>query len=170
MKDRMIIEVRKAGFVNKGAELMLRAIMERVQAAYPEALLTMAPTHACGAMPFRKVVDHGFYPKASLYQYGFQLGDLAKLAPRKLREMYGLVLDRDVDVVIDAAGFSYSDQWGDRSSRELAHSAARWRKQGYEGDPDAPGFRPIHEHGHSQVDSECSRQYRFGHASGANLL
>ena len=126
----MIIEIRKAGFVNKGAELMLRAIMERVQAAYPEALLTMAPTHSGASMPFRKVVDHGFYPKASLYQYGFQLGDLAGLAPRKLREMYGVVLDRDVDVVIDAAGFSYSDQWGDRSSRELAHSAARWRKQG----------------------------------------
>jgi len=56
--------------------------------------------------------------------------DLAKLAPGKLREIYGLVLDRDVDVVIDAAGFAYSDQWGERSSRELAHSAARWRKQG----------------------------------------
>ncbi|WP_019590429.1 MULTISPECIES: polysaccharide pyruvyl transferase family protein [unclassified Thioalkalivibrio] len=126
----MIIEIRKAGFVNKGAELMLRAIMERVQAAYPEALLTMAPTHSGSSMPFRKVVDHGFYPKASLYRYGFQLGDLAGLAPRKLREMYGVVLDRDVDVVIDAAGFSYSDQWGDRSARELAHSAARWRKQG----------------------------------------
>ncbi len=126
----MIIEIRKAGFVNKGAELMLRAIIERVKTAYPDAMLTMAPTPAAGSMPYRKVVDHGFYPKASLYRYGYQLGDLAKLAPSKLREMYGLVLDRDIDVVIDAAGFSYSDQWGERSSRELAYSAARWRKQG----------------------------------------
>lgn len=44
--------------------------------------------------------------------------------------MYGLVLDRDVDVVIDAAGFAYSDQWGEGPSRELAQSARRWRKQG----------------------------------------
>ena len=126
----MIIEIRKAGFVNKGAELMLRAIMERIQAAYPHALLTMAPTHKGASMPFRKVVDHGFYPKASLYRYGVQWGDLAAFAPQKAQEMYGIVLDRDVDVVIDAAGFSYSDQWGDRSSLELAHSAVRWRKQG----------------------------------------
>lgn len=126
----MIIEIRKAGFVNKGAELMLRAIMEKVQMAYPDSLLTMVPTHSGAGMPFRKVVDHGFYPKASLYQYGFQLGDLAGLAPRKLREMYGVILGRDVDVVIDAAGFSYSDQWGARSTRELAHSAGRCRKQG----------------------------------------
>jgi len=126
----MIIEIRKAGFVNKGAELMLRAIMERVRSAYPNALLTMAPTHNDAPMPFRKVVDHGFYPKASFYRYRFQFGDLAGLAPRKLREMYGLVLDRDVDVVIDAAGFSYSDQWGSGSCRELARSTARWQKQG----------------------------------------
>lgn len=126
----MIIEIRKAGFVNKGAELMLRAIMEKVKSAYPDAILTMAPSTANGPQPFRKVVDHGFYPKSSLFRYGFQLGDLARFAPLKLREMYGIVLDRDIDVVIDAAGFSYSDQWGDRSSLELSHSAARWRKQG----------------------------------------
>ena len=33
----MIIEVRKAGFHNKGAELMLLAIVARLRAAYPEA-------------------------------------------------------------------------------------------------------------------------------------
>jgi hypothetical protein len=126
----MIIEIRNAGFVNKGAELMLRAIMARIKSAYPDAILTMAPSYAGGSQPFRKLVDHGFYPKASLFRYGLQFGDFAKLAPAKLREMYGLVLDRDVDVVIDAAGFSYSDQWGDRNSLELAHSAQRWRKNG----------------------------------------
>lgn len=126
----MIIEIRKVGFVNKGAELMLLAIMQKIKSAYPDAILTMAPSAANGSQPFRKLLDHGFYPKSSLFRYGFQLGDLARLAPLKLREMYGIILDRDVDVVIDAAGFSYSDQWGDRSSLELAHSAVRWRKQG----------------------------------------
>ena len=126
----MIIEIRKAGFINKGAELMLRAIMEKVKSAYPDAIMTMAPSAADGSQPFRKLVDLGFYPKSSLFRYGFQLGDFARFAPLKLREMYGVILDRDVDVVIDAAGFSYSDQWGDRSTLELAHSAVRWRKQG----------------------------------------
>lgn len=126
----MIIEIRNAGFVNKGAELMLCGILQRLGAAYPDAIFTMAPTHKGASQPFRKLVDAGMYPKASLYYKGVQWGHFAGMAPRKLREMYGVVLDRDVDVVIDAAGFSYSDQWGERSSRELAKSTRRWRKQG----------------------------------------
>ncbi|WP_019020977.1 polysaccharide pyruvyl transferase family protein [Thioalkalivibrio sp. ALE23] len=126
----MIIEIRKAGFVNKGAELMLYAILERLRAAYPDAIFTMAPTRAGAPRPFRKVVDAGMYPKASAYYKGVEWGLIAGLAPRRLREMYGVILDRDVDVVIDAAGFLYTDQWGARSSRELAQASKRWRKQG----------------------------------------
>jgi polysaccharide pyruvyl transferase WcaK-like protein len=127
---RVVIEVRKAGFVNKGAELMLRAIISRLATAHPEALLTMAPTRANGDQPFRKVVDAGFYPKAALYWRQIQWGNIAAIAPWKLREMYGVVLDRQVDIVLDAAGFAYSDQWGVDAMRELAQSARRWRRQG----------------------------------------
>ena len=127
---RVVIEVRKAGFVNKGAELMLRAILSRLATAYPEALLTMTPTRANGDQPFRKVVDAGFYPKAALYWKRIQWGNIASIAPWKLREMYGVVLDRQVDVVLDAAGFAYSDQWGVDAMRELAQSARRWKRHG----------------------------------------
>jgi polysaccharide pyruvyl transferase WcaK-like protein len=70
------------------------------------------------------------YPKASLYYKGIQWGRMATLIPEKIRSMYGLVTDKEIDVVIDASGFSYSDQWGVNSSLELANSSARWRKQG----------------------------------------
>ena len=126
----MIIEIRATGFVNKGAELMLRAILDKLGSAYPDALFTLAPSHQGGANPFRELVDAGLYPKAWLHYMGVQWGFLAGLAPRKLREMYGVILDREVDVVIDAAGFSYSDQSGEQSSRELAQSARRWRRRG----------------------------------------
>jgi len=126
----MIIEIRKAGFINKGAELMLRAVYEKLKERYPTATFVMAPSPLNGSQPFRKLVDHGFYPKAWLYLRGVQLGNLAGLVPRIIREMYGIVLDREIDVVIDAAGFSYSDQWGERSTLELANSTKRWRKQG----------------------------------------
>lgn len=109
---------------------MLRAVQEQLTAAYPDATLTMAPTAARGDQPFRKVVDSGLYPKASLYWKGRQWGRLAGLAPRKIREMYGVVLDREVDVVVDAAGFAHSDQWGVASTRELAQAVRRWKRQG----------------------------------------
>lgn len=126
----MLIELRKAGFVNKGAELMLLALLKRLSSAFPDAVYTMAPTRTNGSQPFEKLVAMGFYPKASLYRYGLQWGDLAGLLPARLREMYGLVLDRDVDVVIDAAGFSYSDRWGARNVRELAQATRRWKRRG----------------------------------------
>lgn len=126
----MIIEIRGTGFVNKGAELMLRAIVARLRTAYPDAILVMATSPAGGARPFRRVVDAGLYPKAWLYWCGIQWGHAAALVPRKLREMHGVICDREVDVVLDAAGFAYSDQWGSRHTRELAHATNKWRKRG----------------------------------------
>ncbi|WP_415844936.1 polysaccharide pyruvyl transferase family protein [Stutzerimonas zhaodongensis] len=126
----MIIEIRKAGFVNKGAELMLHAALQKLKTRYPDATFVMAPTTEKSDHPFRKLVQLGFYPKASLWRYGIQWGNLANFAPRPLREMYGVVLDKEVDVVIDAAGFAYSDQWGDDPSIELAQSVKTWKKNG----------------------------------------
>lgn len=126
----MIIEIRKAGFVNKGAELMLHATLQKLKARYPDATYVMAPTPKKAEQPFRKLVQLGFYPKAWLWRYGIQWGTLANFAPRPLREMYGVVLDKEVDVVIDAAGFAYSDQWGESPCTELAQSTKRWKKKG----------------------------------------
>ena len=124
----MIIEIRKAGFINKGAELMLLAIMQQVKSRYPEAKLVMAPSHKESSQPFHKLAPLGFYPKASLWYFGVQWGWVARLLPAKIREMFGMVLDREVDVVLDAAGFSYSDQWGVKTSKELASSSRMWKK------------------------------------------
>lgn len=126
----MIIEIQRVGFVNKGAELMLLAILEKLRAAYPDAIVTIMPTTRQNARPYRKLLETGLYPKADLYYAGLRWGPLASLLPRRIREMYGLVLDREVEVVIDAAGFAYSDQWGDQSVLELEKSARRWRRQG----------------------------------------
>ena len=124
----MLIEIRKAGFVNKGAELMLYAALEKMREAYPEAQFCMAPSANNGAAPFAKRVELGLLQKAWMWRYCFQWGDLAMLSPQKIREMYGIVLDKEIDIVLDAAGFAYSDQWGDRSCQELARSCKRWKK------------------------------------------
>ncbi|SDK74065.1 colanic acid/amylovoran biosynthesis protein [Franzmannia pantelleriensis] len=126
----MIIEIRKAGFVNKGAELMLYAVMQKIKERYPDATLVMAPTHSNASQPFHKFAPLGIFPKASLWRKGIQFGRLANFIPKNLRDMYGLVLDREVDVVLDAAGFSYSDQWGVSRCRELASSSKKWKRNG----------------------------------------
>src|SRR5690606_33677761 len=40
------------------------------------------------------------------------------------------VLDKEIDFILDASGFSYSDQWGVDSSLELANASRRWKKLG----------------------------------------
>lgn len=126
----MIVEIRKAGFINKGAELMLHAVIQKVRERYPDVTLVMAPSHSKASQPYHKFAPLGFYPKASLWRKGIQFGELASLVPKKVREMYGVVLDSEIDVVLDAAGFSYGDQWGFSSSRELASSSKKWKKNG----------------------------------------
>ncbi len=125
----MLIEIRGAGFINKGAELMLYAVLQAMEKAYPDARIVMAPTTNKGSAPFLKRAELGLLQKAWLRRYGMQWGDLAALVPRRLREMYGVVLDRDIDIVLDASGFAYTDQWGLYTSRELAQSCKRWRKR-----------------------------------------
>ena len=58
----MIIELRRAGFINKGAELMLRAVLAQLRGRYPEALITVAPTSHAGSQPWPRLVAEGIYP------------------------------------------------------------------------------------------------------------
>lgn len=124
----MIIEIRRAGFVNKGAELMLHAVIQQIRARYPDAKITMAPIYGGANDTFEKMQKLSLAPKAWLWRYGFDWGYFAKFLPKRLVKMHGLVLDHEVDVVIDAAGFAYSDQWGSRNSKELADSSKKWKK------------------------------------------
>ena len=126
----MIIEIRKAGFQNKGAELMLLAIVARLRATYPDTALCVVPSGPDGPQPFTKLTALGLFPKASLVRAGIEWGNAAGLIPARLRRRYGLILDREVDVVLDAAGFAYSEQWGVGPSLELARATKRWRRRG----------------------------------------
>ena len=58
------------------------------------------------------------------------LGNLAPTPVRRLLRHFGIVVEKDIDLVLDASGFVYSDQWG---SHRLAESVAhinRIDKQG----------------------------------------
>ena len=129
-KGNLLIEVRKGGFVNKGAELMLCAVLEKIKKEYPEAVFAMTPTVSEASAPYLKRAKSGFYQKAHVWRGGIQFGTLASLIPSKIRDMFGIVLNKEIDIVLDLAGFEYSDQWGQRSCQELAHSCKRWKENG----------------------------------------
>lgn len=123
----MLIEVKGVQFANKGAELMLRAILERVRASFPDAQFTIAPN--LGSCPYESLAALGVYPKLWLQRKGIQWGYVANKLPKRMLRMCGLRADAEVDIVLDASGFAYGDQWGPRNTVQMARALRRWKKQ-----------------------------------------
>lgn len=123
----MLVEIRGINFFNKGAELMLYSIIAKIRESMPQTKLVMAPPG--GYSSYSKRARLGLYQKTWLH-YGIQWGYLGKLIPKKIRQMYGMILDSEIDVVLDSSGFLYSDQWGVKNTREAAGCIKKWKKNG----------------------------------------
>lgn len=125
----MIIEIQGTNFLNKGAELMLHTVLQEMRATYPEAKFVMLPFLETTSQ-YEKRAKLGLLQKSALRRHRIQWGNLAGILPQKIRALYGIVLDKEVDVVLDASGFAYSDQWSFRPTLRLAQSCQQWKKNG----------------------------------------
>jgi len=122
----MIIEIRNVNFINKGAELMLLAIIDKIRSQYPKVILTMNS----GDDPYIERAKLGLYQTVRFNRYGFIANRILKYIPKRTRERLGIVLDSEIDIILDAAGFKYSDQWGSEYTVELAQQIQQWSEQG----------------------------------------
>jgi polysaccharide pyruvyl transferase WcaK-like protein len=114
----LTIEIHGTGTHNRGAELMAIAIAERMRATFPDV---------------RLVVPLNFGDHEARSQYGFlstweQLPGRIRAAVTSkalqytssdFRRAFGIVDPREIDVVLDASGFAFSDQWGAMSAVRL---------------------------------------------------
>lgn len=116
----MFIELRGVEFVNKGAELMLHAIMQTVKKNIPDAQFAMELIPRVSAENLR---DNNIYVKRG--------GKKAKFLPKFIRRKLRFVLPAEIDVVFDGSGFAFGDQWGDKyAERRLGSKIMAWRKEG----------------------------------------
>lgn len=122
----MIIEIKGIGIPNKGAELMLVAVMEALVSRYQDVKFVVDPnTDFIGRCRF------GIYQKAWMNIKGIQLGYLANLIPAKLLFRFGVIRDTEVDVILDASGFCYSDSFGYENAHEqVGRYIQKWRNDG----------------------------------------
>lgn len=124
------IEIKGVQFSNKGAELMLVAILEQLDKELGDYQITLSPgTH----LPYQKRARLGAWQKLGFRRGNIDLtGVFAKL-PNKLLNLlgrYGIVTEKDVDVILDASGFAYGEQWGIKSLKHTAKEVTRFQQQG----------------------------------------
>lgn len=120
----MIFEIRRVNFINKGAELMMHAILEQVRAKYPDAKIVMQ--FKVGTKEQRELLDIGHLAYWNLESYKqfrhlrIIPNNIARIIPKNLLHQRNYYSDKDVDCVLDAAGFAYGDQWPARQCENTA--------------------------------------------------
>lgn len=103
----MNILITGVGPHNKGAELMLLAILEQLASTPTE----VRPVMAAETYPYTWRAGYGLYQLLDSRRIG-RLGWLrTKLFHDGYRDRYGLVLDKEIDVVLDASGYAFGDSW-----------------------------------------------------------
>ncbi len=107
----MMIEIKGVGIKNKGAHLMLLAILQEFSKRGVKADFCAAPGFG---MDVFAATGHGMYLKANFKSKKLPWDKIIRLLSKKERREYGLVMDDEIDFVLDASGFAYGDFWGPR--------------------------------------------------------
>jgi polysaccharide pyruvyl transferase WcaK-like protein len=126
----MYIELKGVEFSNKGAALMLHSIVQRLDQQFDDYELVLCPGHLS---PYKQRARLGAWQKFSFKLLGVDWTALGNLAPKPVRRLlrhFGIVVERDIDCVLDASGFVYSDKWGPAQLLETLAHLKRIRKHG----------------------------------------
>jgi polysaccharide pyruvyl transferase WcaK-like protein len=124
----MIVRIDNTGFENKGAELMLHAVLQEVRAALPEAALIFG----AGAQNPARIRELGLGRVADDKVAGVKL---RHVVPPFLLERSGLFSPFRADIVLDAAGYGLGDPWitpgyPRRRNEKLAENYRRLKQGG----------------------------------------
>lgn len=103
------IQVLGIGFPNKGAELMLASINQWAQDA-PFPFRVILPWDSNFNDRLRYNAWCSTYTSNTLDQS--YLGKLFNALPTTITRKLGIIKEKDIDVILDASGYGYSDHWG----------------------------------------------------------
>ena len=127
----MIVEITGIGYQNKGAELMFCAIAEHVLETWGDGVILAAKPTLGHDGGYRTLSRYGCHQRALLTFKGIDIGTpLGNLVPKRVLRSYGVIAEKEVNVVLDASGLRYSDQWGYRLLKEALRQYKRVKQRG----------------------------------------
>ncbi len=129
MTKPLMVEIKGVQFRNKGAYLMLLACLDGLKNLQDyQLVLSPGPN-----LPYPERARLGAWQKLSFRRKGLDLtGFIGKLpdALQRLFKRYGMVTERDVDIVLEASGFAYGDQWPLQFLHNTAKEVKRFSQAG----------------------------------------
>jgi colanic acid/amylovoran biosynthesis protein len=139
----MNIEIHGAGFENKGAELMLRTVIDELNRRLPSSELCIDPAYGpyknradlklFQVLPLRRHVGVTGFPLRFLRQKllsGRSFSAFFKLITGGRLSTFGCTQISDIDAFIDISGFAYTDWWGAGPTRNLARVTGYYKSRG----------------------------------------
>lgn len=120
---KLSIEIHGTGIHNRGAELMAIAVAEKVAARYPDAQIIVPPEFGSA----RDLERYGFictWEAAGRYGWVRTILNMIRWLPRPY-----VVNPAQTDVVLDASGFAFSDQWGGAPAKNLYRKMQRFYRR-----------------------------------------
>lgn len=130
MSKALFVEIKGVQFRNKGAYLMLLASLEGLKQLPQATELVLSPGPN---LPYPERARLGAWQKLSFRRGGLDLtAVIGKLpgAVQRLFNRYGMVSESQVDLVLEASGFAYGDQWPLRFLQNTAKEVVRFAKAG----------------------------------------
>lgn len=129
MSKPLFVEVKGVQFRNKGAYLMLLACLDGLSKLdKTELVLSPGPN-----LPYPERARLGAWQKLSFRRGALDLTPwFGKLpaAIQKLFKRYGIVTEQQIDLVLEASGFAYGDQWPLRFLQNTAKEVVRFGQAG----------------------------------------
>ena len=130
MSKPVFVEIKGVQFRNKGAYLMLLACLEGLKQLKRPVELVLSPGPN---LPYPERARLGAWQKLSFRRGGLDLSPfIGKLptAVQRLFNRYGMVSEQQVDLVLEASGFAYGDQWPLRFLQNTAKEVVRFANAG----------------------------------------
>lgn len=130
MTKPYFVEIKGVQFRNKGAYLMLLACLQGLKEKSQPFELVLSPGPN---LPYPERARHGAWQKLAFRRKGIDATGLLGKLPASLRNLfkrYGMVTERDIDLVLEASGFAYGDQWPLTFLQNTAKEVVRFGKAG----------------------------------------